>query len=597
MTISTHETKRDDGVRRALAAWECRETDPKRAIREARELLDERPGAAASGLALAAIAVANTRGHQLEEARAAAAQVPQLMAEEPAGDPPFVASVLIEVLLVELRAAFTVGDLQGGTRAGLKAVRLAEEHALHELRARAERYTGALLGAHHLTNAALKYMRDGLRTLEEHSLPVPAALFNNLGNVYMEGGMPAEAHGFYARARREFLAAGEDEQASVARSNEGRALLRLGRYQEALEALEEGLALLSDPNSPYYPSALAKAARGHAATGDHEAAERRFKEALGASRGEAGPRAFAEEVHRWYGEWLLTRGRAAEALTQYRAALEAARARCASGLKPELLKGKAAALAKVGRYEEAYQALEQHLAERSRLEAEGERAHVALHIIELESGVSGHHELNVLSLQAVRDANRELKERAQHLEDLSVTDDLTNLYNRRYFRVHLLEGGSLALARGESVSVILLDIDRFKQVNDRYSHAVGDRVLQEVAGVLRGAVRNQDAVARWGGEEFAVLLPGFTLPGARAVAERIRSAVERHQWAHLHPELTLTISAGVAASTEAAVEYVGRAPTASDSQARHETLLEKLVELADARLYDAKRSGRNRVAP
>lgn len=161
------------------------------------------------------------------------------------------------------------------------------------------------------------------------------------------------------------------------------------------------------------------------------------------------------------------------------------------------------------------------------------------------------------------------------LERLSRTDPLTGTLNRRGFDREFPEvrsGGDGA----STLSVAMADVDHFKRINDGYGHAVGDEVLKAVGRILADAVRSDDAVVRYGGEEFLLVLPAVDREGALKVAERARSTIEH---AVLHPayeELRVTISIGVAQ----------RRP----GEARAE-----LVERADAAMYRAKQQGRNRV--
>jgi len=175
----------------------------------------------------------------------------------------------------------------------------------------------------------------------------------------------------------------------------------------------------------------------------------------------------------------------------------------------------------------------------------------------------------VWSLARVEERRRDLEARALDLVRFAEQDPLTGLANRR-----AMERFCTGLAGGP-VCLVLVDVDHFKAVNDRYGHAVGDRVLREVATVLVHSVRSVDRVARWGGEEFVVALPaGSPALGAEA-AERIRRRVQEHAWS-LHAEgLRLTVSAGVAAG-------------AADD-------LPAVLGRADAAMYRAKGAGRNRV--
>lgn len=171
----------------------------------------------------------------------------------------------------------------------------------------------------------------------------------------------------------------------------------------------------------------------------------------------------------------------------------------------------------------------------------------------------------------------EQKELEQRLVELATHDGLTGLYNRRHF-VDLAERELSRAARSHCpVSLCMLDADQFKQMNDEFGHAVGDRALTTLARATRGMLRAQDIFGRLGGEEFGVLLPDTRVEGALAVAERIRRSVEMTQvpTAHSAP-VWITVSIGVA-------------------QHRPGETFEMLMRRADSALYRAKDRGRNRV--
>jgi diguanylate cyclase (GGDEF)-like protein len=168
------------------------------------------------------------------------------------------------------------------------------------------------------------------------------------------------------------------------------------------------------------------------------------------------------------------------------------------------------------------------------------------------------------------------------LAEGALQDSLTGLYNRRHLDERL--AGELAAAQrhGRPVAVLVIDIDLFKKVNDAHGHLAGDEALKMVAFVLRAAVRREDVLARYGGEEFVVVARETPLEGARALAERIRRAVERSHCTWNGHELGVTVSIGVTISAGQG-EFV---PGRSD----HEVLV-----AADRALYLAKQGGRNRV--
>lgn len=172
-------------------------------------------------------------------------------------------------------------------------------------------------------------------------------------------------------------------------------------------------------------------------------------------------------------------------------------------------------------------------------------------------------------------------QRVAMLEHENITDALTGLRNRRFLDLRLAEEMSRAARYGSPVSVLLLDIDHFKSVNDTCGHAVGDRVLAEVGRIVRETVRNTDLAARYGGEEMAIIAPQTPLSTAVMLGERLRRNIETKA-ADAVPEVAvlerpITVSIGVAKSSS---------PPESAS---------KLLWRADSALYEAKGGGRNRV--
>ena len=170
-----------------------------------------------------------------------------------------------------------------------------------------------------------------------------------------------------------------------------------------------------------------------------------------------------------------------------------------------------------------------------------------------------------------------LRERSLRLERESQEDALTGVANRRRFMQRLSAEIEVALAVGQPLSIAMADLDHFKRVNDELGHPVGDQALKECAALMRSSCSHNDLVARIGGEEFALILPGRTRDDANAFCESLRAAVAAHEWRAVHPELAITISIGLA-------QWDGSAE------------LDDLVHQADAQLYRAKRAGRNQVA-
>ncbi len=167
----------------------------------------------------------------------------------------------------------------------------------------------------------------------------------------------------------------------------------------------------------------------------------------------------------------------------------------------------------------------------------------------------------------------------EHIKALSYTDGMTGLHNYRFFRLRIKEEIARARRDGSPVSLLILDVDYFKNYNDTLGHPAGDDVLRKLSSILRKSVRDNDIVARYGGEEFAIILPGTDIDGALSLAERIRSKVERTAFykEEIQPNGKITVSVGSATFPRDAVT------------------VEDLVIAADRALYQAKYSGRNRV--
>lgn len=166
---------------------------------------------------------------------------------------------------------------------------------------------------------------------------------------------------------------------------------------------------------------------------------------------------------------------------------------------------------------------------------------------------------------------------ADELAELSETDALTNLLNARGFASRLRSEIKRSKRYSEPLSLLFLDLDGLKDINDRYGHRAGSDALREVAGVIRAELRESDTGARWGGDEFTIIAPNTTKAAAMLFAERIRSSIARHV-----SEWPMTASIGIAA-----VDW-SEADGASDAQT--------LLRDADAAMYEAKRRGKNAVA-
>ncbi|MBN2694567.1 diguanylate cyclase [bacterium] len=173
------------------------------------------------------------------------------------------------------------------------------------------------------------------------------------------------------------------------------------------------------------------------------------------------------------------------------------------------------------------------------------------------------------------EAQELLKQQAEKFEIQATIDPLTQIYNRLKFNILLDLEVQRSRRYNRDLSIIIFDIDHFKKVNDTFGHLIGDAVLKGIASIVSSMIRTTDIFARWGGEEFILLLPETSLEGALIVAERVRVAIEKH----IFPEVgTKTCSFGVTLyHKEEGEEY------------------NQFIKRADTHLYTAKNSGRNRV--
>jgi diguanylate cyclase (GGDEF)-like protein len=192
-----------------------------------------------------------------------------------------------------------------------------------------------------------------------------------------------------------------------------------------------------------------------------------------------------------------------------------------------------------------------------------------------ESLTRANAELDALNI-SLTEANLQKTMLLDQLERQTYEDALTGLANRRRLDRRLADEFALALRHNRPLAVAMADLDHFKTVNDRYSHAVGDAALRAIAKLLSAQVRHTDLVARFGGEEFVIVLVETDAAAAALVCEKLRAAVAQHNWASIHPGMSLTISIGVCADTTVPAH-------------------DRMLAQADRNLYTAKAAGRNRV--
>ena len=172
-----------------------------------------------------------------------------------------------------------------------------------------------------------------------------------------------------------------------------------------------------------------------------------------------------------------------------------------------------------------------------------------------------------------------LEESVNKLHQLSMIDALTNIYNRRYFFEISKELIALAAREQQTVSLLMIDIDYFKKINDTYGHQTGDFILRDLVKEIEKIMRESDVFARVGGEEFAILLNDTSLDEAKIIAEKVRKTIEDGSFTYNTTSVDLTVSIGI---SELNIE---------------KTTIEDIYKKSDEQLYIAKKNGRNRVYP
>ncbi len=429
-----------------------------------------------------------------------------------------------------------------------------------------------------LQEAALLARRLGLARLETMAL-------TNLGMLHGQDGEPVPYAHYTCEALAVARAAGDDEGVAHCLSNLGGALSAGGQLDEALRCYDECLPLARNGGWPYI-EALCLAGRGglrfergdpDGGLADYDASERILDQ--------LGKRSQVVHQHLLQCAYLVRAGRADAAMQRALGCIELARQHGFQTMEATGQERLAEALEALGRFPDALRALrksleiqrgalDSRLAEAERAAARSQKALAAHRRAQWER------ERRVESEERSRALAAALIEREHLRKDLiraSRTDALTQLANRRAFD----EGMGWTLAQSKRryrpVALILCDLDHFKAINDSFGHAAGDRVLARVAARLAGRVRAGDLVARWGGEEFAVLLPDTELGGALALAEALRQAIADAPLTTAAGPLNISLSLGVAVTR----------PDMLDADA--------LLRSADLALYEAKARGRNRV--
>lgn len=427
-----------------------------------------------------------------------------------------------------------------------------------------------------------------------------AETLNSLGLVYLEIGDFSGAVQLYRESLALMQAQGDRQGQAKVLSNLGAVFQRLGRIQEALDYHQQALALADQLGSPQVRAVcLENLGHSHATLGHLETALGLFQASQNLYQ-ESGNRLGALSALLQVGSLLNRMGQSAAAVQILQQGLEQA-----AELGPQkLLLEYHQAIADVFEAQQKLELALYHLRRSLEIERKLHKEQQAQKTTALLAGFQVEKARQEAEIERLRNtelarANRELaqaierlkeanaeksrlldklRQQSAELERLARQDPLTRLNNRRYLEENLEREFAAAKRYKFPISVALVDIDHFKQINDTFSHQIGDDVLRIVGQILEAGCRGVDFAARYGGEEFALVFPQTDLAGALVACERIRQRIEQHNWAALHPDLKVTVSIGV---------------SSDPSLPNHE----KLLAAADEQLYAAKRAGRNRVCP
>lgn len=418
-----------------------------------------------------------------------------------------------------------------------------------------------------------------------------AATMRTIGIVFSRSGDPAAGLDYYRKSLALCTRPGDAIERAKTLNNIGINLKNLGQLTEAHAALTEAHGVFVELGLPLQQSAtLNNLGLVQERLGDAATAERTLHAALELSEA-TGYRYAVAHASLSLGKLCMAQGRNDEAQTWLAAALATCERHQLQPMQYECHEALAELREQMG---DPVVALEHyrrfHELER---EVQSEAARGKLRALQIQFEVAAakreaelererqealtrkNAELDELNI-SLTEANLQKTMLLDQLERQTYEDALTGLANRRRLDQRLAEEFALALRHGRSLAVAMADLDHFKLVNDRFSHAVGDAALRATAKILMSQVRHTDLVARFGGEEFVIVLVETDPEAALRVCEKLRAAIANHVWTAIHPGLSLTLSIGVCTDTSL--------PT-------HE----RMLAMADRNLYSAKTAGRNRV--
>ncbi|HHO56755.1 MAG TPA: diguanylate cyclase [Trueperaceae bacterium] len=356
--------------------------------------------------------------------------------------------------------------------------------------------------------------------------------------------------------------------------NIGRSYHKLNDYKKALDYLEQSIIILEQAgNRPGLSDALAEIGlvymdmKMFTEAKDYITKSIKSKKALNDAIGLA-------SSHYFLGKLYFEQNQKPKALKTLLKALNLAQKAQAKLLTQDINKELANSYKIIKNYKKAYRHLSEHVKIRAELFERDSYNRTQTLLVRHKIAQDDKDREIMRRNRELQIANENLKILTQRLEKQTKEDSLTKLYNRRHFDNILEKEFKRSHRYQKPLAVMICDIDNFKQVNDKFSHSVGDQVLIQIAQIFKNNIRANDTIARFGGEEFIALFPESNADKALEICERLRISVEKHPWHKINPELKITISIGICDDK-----------TLANGEA--------MISKADDALYEVKESGKN----
>lgn len=486
---------------------------------------------------------------------------------------------------------FMLGRLPEAIQAGEAAVDTARTSGDGLAEAEAENALGIIRGELGDLEKTIQHLERSYDLHKALGTNRVAAVLNNMGNTCLIMNDPGRARTYFEKSLQ---TAGQSddlrEVEGTARANLGRACLALGEVPEAIEHFNISIEHFRQHGmEPLRLHAITKLAAALEAGGDLAAAEACYQEALAATVGEDEPAAWQHEIHGSLATLLVRQNRFDEAEPHFLQAFRLTEAAESNFNVPYWRKHYSSVLehdedmaGALRTMRTAFDELDQTTERKIETQLFQAMGRFEVERIEHEKELYRvRNEELAAALAEVEQLRDALEEQNRQLSELVIRDPLTAAFNRRWFFSQLDTEIDRSRRHARPVSVVVLDLDHFKLVNDSHGHAVGDQILVAASTILMRSTRKTDDVARYGGEEFAIIMPDTRLAQAQTVCEKLLGLFQSHDWDALGGVQRVTFSAGVAEIDELSPD--------SGSPAKD------LIELADLRLYEAKARGRNCV--